>query len=230
MRLKAMVFTLGLGVAACAAPPAPPPSVKAPPPRPQASRPPQPPVGVDPSYELPAKDSDGRFLTPNVGLGPLETMFNVRSALNVAALSCVTSTNTAPRDGYNRFLKLHKTVLANANKAIDAKYRREHGSAGIRVRDSRMTKLYNHYAYPPVKGAFCAKTARYPHRRERHGFKGPRNLVTRRPRGHRTGFPGSLPPHRGVPDRTAGLAAKAAGSLRVAVVRSFRRGRSSRAR
>ncbi|BBE34817.1 hypothetical protein [Sphingosinicella microcystinivorans] len=161
MRLKAMVFTLGLGVAACAAPPAPPPSVKAPPPRPQASRPPQPPVGVDPSYELPAKDSDGRFLTPNVGLGPLETMFNVRSALNVAALSCVTSTNTAPRDGYNRFLKLHKTVLANANKAIDAKYRREHGSAGIRVRDSRMTKLYNHYAYPPVKGAFCAKTARY---------------------------------------------------------------------
>ena len=161
MRLKAMVFTLVLGVAACAAPPAPPPSVKAPPPRPQASRPPQPPVGVDPSYELPAKDSDGRFLTPNVGLGPLETMFNVRSALNVAALSCVTSTNTAPRDGYNRFLKLHKTVLANANKAIDAKYRREHGSAGIRMRDSRMTKLYNHYAYPPVKGAFCAKTARY---------------------------------------------------------------------
>lgn len=150
---------LALGVAACAAPPAPPP-VKAPPP-PQVSRPPQPPAGVDPAYELPAKDSDGRFLTPNIGLGPLETMFNVRSALNVAALSCATSANTAPRDGYNRFLKLHKTVLANANKAIDAKYRREHGSAGLRLRDSRMTKLYNHYAYPPVKGAFCAKTARY---------------------------------------------------------------------
>lgn len=123
--------------------------------------PPQPPAGVDPAYQLPEKDSTGRFLTPNVGIGPLEMLFNVRSALNVAALSCVTSANTAPRDGYNRFLKLHKTVLANANTAINAKYRREHGSAGLRVRDSRMTKLYNHYAYPPVKGAFCAKTARY---------------------------------------------------------------------
>ena len=152
MRLRGMVFLLALGVAACAAPPAPPPPIKAPPPPPQVSRPPQPPAGVDPAYALPAKDSTGRFLTPNIDLGPLETLFNVRSALNVAALSCATSANTAPRDGYNRFLKLHKTVLANANKAIDAKYR---------VRDSRMTKLYNHYAYPPVKGAFCAKTARY---------------------------------------------------------------------
>jgi len=160
MRLRGMVFLLALGVAACAAPPAPPPPVKAPPP-PQVSRPPLPPTGVDPAYELPPKDPEGRFLTPNVGIGPLETLFNVRSALNVAALSCSTSANTAPRDGYNRFLKLHKTVLANANKAIDAKYRREHGSAGLRLRDSRMTKLYNHYAYPPVKGAFCAKTARY---------------------------------------------------------------------
>lgn len=160
MRRGRMVFMLALGVAACAAPPASPPPVKAPPPPPVA-RAPQPPVGVDPAYELPGKDSDGRFLTPNVGLGPLETLFNVRSALNVAALSCATAANPAPRDGYNRFLKLHKTVLANANKAIDAKYRREHGSAGLRVRDSRMTKLYNHYAYPPVKGAFCAKTARY---------------------------------------------------------------------
>lgn len=161
MRRGWMVFMLTLGIAACAAPPAPPPPVKAPPPPPQVSRPPQPPAGVDPAYELPAKDGDGRFLTPNIGLGPLETLFNVRSALNVAALSCVTSANTAPRDGYNRFLKLHKTVLAKANKAIDAKYRREHGSQGLRVRDSRMTRLYNHYAYPPVKGAFCAKTARY---------------------------------------------------------------------
>lgn len=123
--------------------------------------PPRPPAGVDSAYVLPAKDLEGRFLTPNVGLGPLETMFNFRSALNVAALSCVTAANTAQRDGYNQFLKLHKKVLADANKAIDAKYRREHGGDGLRIRDSRMTKLYNHFAYPPVKGAFCAKTARY---------------------------------------------------------------------
>lgn len=160
-RGKWKVFALTLGVAACAAPPAPPLPPPAPPPPPQVLRPPQPPAGVDPAYVLPAKDSEGRFLTPNVGLGPLETMFNVRSALNVAALSCVTASNTAQRDGYNQFLKTHKTVLANANKAIDAKYRREHGSDGLRIRDTRMTKLYNHYAYPPIKAAFCAKTARY---------------------------------------------------------------------
>ena len=69
---------LALGVAACTAPPAPPPPVKAPPPPPQVSRPPQPPAGIDPAYELPAKDSDGRFLFDRVMLNANDTARAVR--------------------------------------------------------------------------------------------------------------------------------------------------------
>lgn len=149
-------FALALGVAGCGSPPqraaVQPAAVRSPEPRP--------PRGIDPDYKLPAKDAAGRFITPNSGIGPLETMFNFRAALNVAALLCARPPNTAARDGYNSFLKRHRVALANANRAVDAKYQREHGAEGLRMRDSKLTRLYNHYAYPPVKAKFCATAAR----------------------------------------------------------------------
>lgn len=130
---------------------------------PVAARAPRPrvPPNIDIGYVLPPKDADGRFITPNSGIGPLEVMFHFRAALNVAALVCATAADPSARVGYNEFLKRHKQVLANANRAIDAKYRREFGGDGLRLRDRHLTSLYNHYSYPSVKAGFCGKSARH---------------------------------------------------------------------
>lgn len=120
------------------------------------------PAHIDIGYKLPPVAADGRFVTPNTDIGPLEAMFHFRAALNVAALLCTTPGKTAAREGYNAFLKRHRSVLANANRAVDAKYQRLHGAAeGMRVRDRKLTSLYNFFAYPPVKPQFCVQAARH---------------------------------------------------------------------
>jgi hypothetical protein len=146
-------------VAGCAAPKPPPSALR---PAPQASaRADRVPAHIDLRLKLPPRDASGRYITANSNLGPLETMFHFRGALNVAALSCVSARSTAARDGYNAFLRRHKTVLAAANSAVDAKYRRDFGREGLRIRDAKLTSLYNHYAYPSVKPQFCASTAKH---------------------------------------------------------------------
>lgn len=151
---------LAVALAACTAPAAPETAVT---PRPPARAVEQPrvPAHIVLGLKLPPKDAAGRFITANSNLGPLETMFHFRAALNVAALGCAHARDTEPRDGYNAFLRHHKAVLARANAAIDAKYRRDFGAQGLRLRDAKLTSLYNHFAYPAVKAKFCATTAKH---------------------------------------------------------------------
>ena len=51
---------------------------------------------------------------------------------------------------------LHKARLTVANTAVDNEYRKRFvGQNALRVRDTRTTELYNYFALPPVREAFC---------------------------------------------------------------------------
>jgi hypothetical protein len=150
-------------VAACApvpkaAPTAPPPPVKiVPPPMPAK---PYPPGGAATDFKMPQKGADNIWVTPNHGLSRDEALWNFRSALNVSALVCRGVTWDVIPVNYNKMLVTHKTRLAATNKAVDAEYKKRFpGQNALRVRDTQSTALYNYFAFPAVRGNFCALAA-----------------------------------------------------------------------
>lgn len=153
----ACVFALA-AVVACVpkpapAPPPPPPVIIAPPPPPIR---PYPPGGAAPNLSIPKLGIDGVRETPNRLLNPNDSVWHLRSALNVAAINCRGLNWAQITPDYNQFLMLHKVQLAKATKAIDAEYtKRYSGTAGLRIRDTKSTELYNYFALPPVKQEFC---------------------------------------------------------------------------
>lgn len=150
-------------VAACAPPPvkvAPPPIIIPPPPPPPPVMP-LPPGGAASSMTIPPIGVDGVRVTPNRFLTPDENIWHFRSALNVAALNCQGPVWGQIAVEYNKFIVVHKTRLAQVGKAIDRAYvSRYPGQNGLRVRDSKMTDLYNYFALPPVKAEFCDASLR----------------------------------------------------------------------
>jgi cell division septation protein DedD len=122
--------------------------------RPEASRAPapvaaaaepRPPAGAATGLSLPSADAQGHYATINSGVSGKEAIWHFRAALNVAALSC---TDQSIRDHYNQLLKSRKAVFASAYASETA---RLHGSA----LDQHQTRLYNFFAQPPAKIAFC---------------------------------------------------------------------------
>jgi hypothetical protein len=146
-------------VAACAPPPvkvAPPPVVVPPPAPARPPAMPLPPGGAATSIALPPIGVDGIRSTPNRMLTPDENIWHFRSAINVAALNCQGPVWGRIATDYNKFIIVHKTRLGQVSKAIDRAYvARYPGQNGLRVRDSKMTDLYNYFALPPVKAEFC---------------------------------------------------------------------------
>ncbi len=147
------------GVAACTPKPAP---IPPPPPRPIYVPPPAPPAmplppgGAASSTKLPAYGMDGIRITPNRGLSRDETLWHFRAAVNVAALNCQGPVWGAIAQNYNKFLVLHKARLNQANTTVDNEYRKRFpGQNALRVRDTKMTDLYNYFALPPVRQEFC---------------------------------------------------------------------------
>lgn len=156
-----IIFVLGT-VAACGPKPAPkpipapppPPVVVAPPPPPPAM--PLPPGGAASSTKLPAFGADGVRITPNRNLSREEQIWHFRAALNVAALNCQGPVWGEIAQNYNRYIALHKARLSQTNLAVDNEYRKRYpGQNALRVRDQRMTELYNFFAFPPVRAEYC---------------------------------------------------------------------------
>lgn len=139
-------------LAGCATTPPPPP----PPPPPVVvvipTRP-TPPNGAAVGFILPNKDVLGHFLTPSVSIGRDETLWHMRMALNVAALSCDQAGPTAPL--YTQFLKTHVKPLEAAYKAEVQMFKAQYGSTAVKEQDSHMTNAYNFYSLPPVNADFC---------------------------------------------------------------------------
>lgn len=160
VRVKKLVYSGVLAVAiaavaACAPKPSPPPPP--PPPAPVAPIPPRPmpPLGAAPGLAVPPVGPNGMRMTVNAGITTAQTLWNLRSAYNVAALNCLKPEHGDILVGYKKFLIAHKNALATANKTVDSEYKKRFGSSWIRPREAYMTQVYNYYAYPATVARFC---------------------------------------------------------------------------
>lgn len=129
------------------APPAPPPIII-----PQR---PYPPDGAAPSLVLPQLLPDGLYYSPNRNITRAQTLWNLRSAYNVAALNCPEPQRTEITNSYRTFLRSHARALTAANRQVDTEYRQKYGARFVAPREQYMTYVYNHFAFPPTLPAFC---------------------------------------------------------------------------
>jgi hypothetical protein len=91
--------------------------------------------------------------TINSGLGPEESLWHVRAALNVAALLCGHQPGgTTLVRRYNALLTNDKATLATAYASETRRY----GPGDPAALDRHMTQLYNFFARPQATPAFCA--------------------------------------------------------------------------
>ena len=108
-------------------------------------------IGMKSAPKLP----DGTYLTPNLDNTDQAAVWHLRNALNVAALGCEQAGGgvLAP---YNAWLQTHAAVIDRYYRA----YIREWQQAGWydweRVYDDNQTRIYNFYAQPAMRAAFCA--------------------------------------------------------------------------
>lgn len=116
---------------------------------------PKPPAGASTNMVLPPRDAGGRYQTINSGIGPAATIWHLRSALNVAALGCRGPQEATLTADYNRLLADKRSLLATAFARTEADARASGGKDWRDAHDRQMTRLYNYFALPPAKPAFC---------------------------------------------------------------------------
>lgn len=149
-----LVVSLVAALAGCGSPPPPPPP---PPPRIVIPTPPRPlpPAGAPETLAIPSVGPDGLFVSVNRNITPAQTVWNLRSAWNVAALNCNDPRHVDLIPAYRAFLKSFAKPLAATNRKVDAEFKGKYGADFIRSRELYMTAVYNHYALPPTIGSFC---------------------------------------------------------------------------
>jgi hypothetical protein len=118
---------------------------------------PIPPAGSSYVMAIPPLGPDGVRQTVNTGLDENDTIWNLRSVWNVAALNCLDEVHKPILDGYTAFLKKNVKKLRAVNTAIDKKYRTSEGSvsAGRKAREAHMTQVYNYFATPAAIPGMC---------------------------------------------------------------------------
>ena len=144
---------LALATSGCVTPPAPvqPPQVVA------TLTPPPPtmPAGGYIGMKIPPKRADGRYFTPNLDNTDQAAVWHLRNALNVAALGC-DQAGGGVAEPYSAWIKTHAAVIDRYYQA----YIREWQAPGWwdwqRVYDDNQTRIYNFYAQPAIRAAFCA--------------------------------------------------------------------------
>lgn len=104
---------------------------------------------------IPPLDQYGVRQTVNANLSTAQTVWNLRSAMNVAALNCLRPGDEPILDAYKDLLKSFAKPLSATNRALDAEFRKRYGSKAHSVRDQYMTQVYNYFALPPTLGDFC---------------------------------------------------------------------------
>ena len=153
----APVALIALAVASCG-PKAPPPPLPPPPPPKVVVPPPpkpKPPSGASDNLTFPPADANGLRQSVNRGISPAQTLWNLRSAFNVAALNCNGPQHAEILPRYKAFLKSNAKVLTATNKKVDAEFKARHGAKFTAPREAYMTSVYNHFALPPAIPEFC---------------------------------------------------------------------------
>jgi hypothetical protein len=92
----------------------------------------------------------------STNLPPLEALWHLRVALNVAALGCRDADEANTIASYNALIRGQAIELAAANEAINQRYKTQAGAKWEDVRERDMTKLYNYFAQPDAQSRFCA--------------------------------------------------------------------------
>ena len=154
-KLGVVVMSAGMAALAACAPP--PPVVVPPPPAPVQYVPakPVPPAGAASTMRIPMMASSGVRQTVNANISPAQTTWNLRAALNVAALNCRDARYSSLISGYESYLNKHSRELSRTNTAVGREFRAEHGRSYRNAQDSYMTQVYNYYASPPTLDNFC---------------------------------------------------------------------------
>jgi hypothetical protein len=152
-----LVATGLAALAACAPKVVPPPPPPPPPPVEVVPFRPIPPMGAAYVMNVPQLGPDGRRITVLSDPSADERVWYFRSAWNVAALNCTGPTYQPILDGYSAFIKTHGRALKQVNDRIDATYRKDYAVArdAIKARETTMTTVYNYFALPPARAAFC---------------------------------------------------------------------------
>jgi hypothetical protein len=140
-------------VAACA--PAPEPAPPPPPVVELVPARPVPPAGAAANMTIPLMSSDGVRQTVNANISAAQTTWNLRAALNVAALNCRDTRYASILPNYQSYLNKHSRELSQTNTAVGREYRADYGSSYRSAQDSYMTRVYNYYALPPTLDDFC---------------------------------------------------------------------------
>jgi hypothetical protein len=104
----------------------------------------------------PARAADGSYRTINSGIDAERRMWHVRAALNVAAIGCRSTADAGLVPAYNALLTSQRAALAGADLSVKADFRKRLGSGWQAAHDVYMTQLYNFFAQPAAKAAFCA--------------------------------------------------------------------------
>ena len=105
---------------------------------------------------MPATAQTFKPTVVDADISPLETLWHVRVALNVAALVCRDADETVTIAAYNTLIRRQDVALAAANNAVDARYKARYGARWQSERERDMTKLYNFFAQPTAQAEFCA--------------------------------------------------------------------------
>jgi hypothetical protein len=82
-------------------------------------------------------------------------IWNVRAALNVAALQCQYSKYLATTPNYNAFLKHHAEEMSKAQAVLMAHFKRYDGAKATAAFDTYLTKTYNSYSTLDAQYQFC---------------------------------------------------------------------------
>lgn len=121
-------------------------------------REPEPPGNAAPTLRLPPRDATGEFETPNRDLYGERAFWNVRIALNVAAIGCRGPQAAEMVADYNRLLTRHAQLVRSSETLVIANLARAGGN-GIAARDKLSTRLFNYFAQPPAQAGFCDEAA-----------------------------------------------------------------------
>nr|WP_137676273.1 hypothetical protein [Parerythrobacter lutipelagi] len=104
---------------------------------------------------IPPRDEFGMRRTVNYGLSTAQTVWNLRAALNVAALNCQSAAHVDILPAYSLLLERDKRALSGINNTITSEFRAEYGRDYRSNFDNYMTQVYNYYALPPTQRNFC---------------------------------------------------------------------------
>ena len=121
---------------------------------------------VSPAVATPP--SPGGFMVPKAVVlrptTPAETeanaVWNIRAALNVAALQCQYSPYLATVKTYNAMLKHHSEELSRAQATLVAHFKRYDGAKAINSFDQYTTRTYNSYSTLDAQYSFCEAAGR----------------------------------------------------------------------